>query len=201
MKKVLVTRKLIKENSERISKIFNVKLNDDDTIFSSDELLKYSKDCDGILTVDDCNDTDPLVGRHLDIYDTNCDGFLDKSFSVGGESNCLIKDDYTLACWGFPYVDDSYYDEGLGEYVDRTIENPVLSEMPDNKFWEISVSSYLACGITHTEGLKCWGNTAELDSKAYHYWLTAGYYCTIDDCFDFNKSYISWNRFIPILED
>ncbi len=50
MKKVLVTRKLIKENSERISKIFDVKLNNDDTIFSSDELLKYSKDCDGILT-------------------------------------------------------------------------------------------------------------------------------------------------------
>tara|TARA_B100000963_G_scaffold319639_1_gene301649 strand:- start:4236 stop:5192 length:957 start_codon:yes stop_codon:yes gene_type:complete len=50
MKKVLVTRKLIKENSVRISKIFNVRLNDNDKIFSSDELLKYSKGCDGILT-------------------------------------------------------------------------------------------------------------------------------------------------------
>ena len=50
MKKILVTRKLIKENSDRISKIFDVKSNDDDRIYLPDELLEYSKDCDGILS-------------------------------------------------------------------------------------------------------------------------------------------------------
>ena len=50
MKKILVTRKLIKENSIRIKKIFDVRLNDDDRLFSSEELLRDSKGCDGILT-------------------------------------------------------------------------------------------------------------------------------------------------------
>ena len=50
MKKILVTRKLIKENSDRISKIFDVKSNDDDRIYLPDELLEYSKGCDGILS-------------------------------------------------------------------------------------------------------------------------------------------------------
>ena len=50
MKKILVTRKLIKENSIRIKKIFDVRLNDDDRLFSSEELLRVSKGCDGILT-------------------------------------------------------------------------------------------------------------------------------------------------------
>ena len=50
MKKILVTRKLLKENSERIKKIFNVRFNNDDRLFSSEELLRGSMDCDGILT-------------------------------------------------------------------------------------------------------------------------------------------------------
>ena len=50
MKKILVTRKLIKENSDRISKIFDVKSNDDDRIYLPNELLEYSKGCDGILS-------------------------------------------------------------------------------------------------------------------------------------------------------
>ena len=50
MKKILVTRKLIKENSDRMSKIFDVKSNDDDRIYLSNELLEYSKGCDGILS-------------------------------------------------------------------------------------------------------------------------------------------------------
>ena len=51
MKKILVTRKLLKENSERIKKIFNVRFNNYDRLFSSEELLRGSMDFDGILTV------------------------------------------------------------------------------------------------------------------------------------------------------
>ena len=50
MKKILVTRKLIKENSDRMSKISDVKSNDDDRIYLPNELLEYSKGCDGILS-------------------------------------------------------------------------------------------------------------------------------------------------------
>ena len=50
MKKILVTRKLLKENEERISKIWNAKLNLNDKIYSQNELIELSKDCDGILS-------------------------------------------------------------------------------------------------------------------------------------------------------
>jgi glyoxylate reductase len=51
MKKILVTRKLLKENEDRIKKLFDVKLNEQDKVYSSDELIELSKDCDGILCI------------------------------------------------------------------------------------------------------------------------------------------------------
>ena len=50
-KKILVTRNLLLENEERIKKIFDVKLNKEDKVYSSEEVLNLSKDCDGILCV------------------------------------------------------------------------------------------------------------------------------------------------------
>ena len=50
MKKILVTRRLLKSNEERISKLWNAKLNSNDKIYSKSELVKLSQDCDGILT-------------------------------------------------------------------------------------------------------------------------------------------------------
>ena len=50
-KKILVTRNLLPENEERIKKIFDVKLNKEDKVYSSEEVLNLSKDCDGILCV------------------------------------------------------------------------------------------------------------------------------------------------------
>ena len=49
MKTILVTRKLLKQNDDRIKKIFNAKLNDQDQMYSTDELLKLCEGCDGIL--------------------------------------------------------------------------------------------------------------------------------------------------------
>ena len=53
MKKILVTRRLLSENSKRISSIFDVRLNNDDKLLSPEEILKYAKDCNGILTFPD----------------------------------------------------------------------------------------------------------------------------------------------------
>ena len=50
-KKILVTRNLLPENEERIKKIFDVKLNKEDKVYSSDEVLNLSKDCDGIMCI------------------------------------------------------------------------------------------------------------------------------------------------------
>ena len=50
MKKVLVTRKLLKFNEERIKKLWNANLNSNDEIYSSKKLIDLSKDCDAILS-------------------------------------------------------------------------------------------------------------------------------------------------------
>ena len=50
-KKILVTRNLLPENEERIKKIFDVKLNKEDKVYSSEEVLNRSKDCDGIMCI------------------------------------------------------------------------------------------------------------------------------------------------------
>ena len=50
MKKILITRKLIKKSEEYAQKIFQVTLNKEDKILNEDELIKQSKDCDGILS-------------------------------------------------------------------------------------------------------------------------------------------------------
>ena len=49
MKKILVTRKLLKSNEDRISKLWNAKLNLNDEIYTQNKLIELSKDCDGIL--------------------------------------------------------------------------------------------------------------------------------------------------------
>jgi len=50
MKKVLVTTKLLKTNEERISKLWDAKLNLNNEIYSENKLIELSEDCDGILS-------------------------------------------------------------------------------------------------------------------------------------------------------
>jgi len=56
MKKILVTRKLLKENEDKLSELFKVKLNPNDKIYSAQEIIGASQDCDGILS----SVTDPI---------------------------------------------------------------------------------------------------------------------------------------------
>jgi glyoxylate reductase len=56
MKKILVTRKLLKENEDNLRELFEVKLNKDDKIYYAQEIIDASKDCDGILSTV----TDPI---------------------------------------------------------------------------------------------------------------------------------------------
>ena len=50
MKKILITRKLIKPSEEYASKIFEVKLNKVDNLLTREEILQEAIDCDGILS-------------------------------------------------------------------------------------------------------------------------------------------------------
>ena len=50
MKKVLVTRRLLKSNEEKIKKLWDANLNLNDEIYSSKKIIELSKDCDAILS-------------------------------------------------------------------------------------------------------------------------------------------------------
>ena len=50
MKKILITRKLMKSSEEYASRIFDVKLNKEDKLLTKDELISKSSDCNGILS-------------------------------------------------------------------------------------------------------------------------------------------------------
>ena len=50
MKKILITRKLLRECEEKASKIFDSKLNLNDELYSQSKLIELSEGCDGILT-------------------------------------------------------------------------------------------------------------------------------------------------------
>jgi glyoxylate reductase len=50
MKKILITRKLLPPSEAYASKIFDAKLNKEDKLITQEDLIKNSKDCDGILS-------------------------------------------------------------------------------------------------------------------------------------------------------
>ncbi|MDA8771349.1 D-glycerate dehydrogenase, partial [Candidatus Pelagibacter bacterium] len=56
MKKIFVTRKLLKENEDKLKELFDARLNPNDKIYSAQEIIDGSKDCDGILS----SVTDPI---------------------------------------------------------------------------------------------------------------------------------------------
>ena len=50
MKKILVTRKLLRSNEEKLKSLYDVNLNLNDELYSQDKLIELSKGCDGILS-------------------------------------------------------------------------------------------------------------------------------------------------------
>ena len=56
MKKIFVTRKLLKENEDKLKELFDVTLNTNDKIYKPEEIIEQSKGFDGILS----SVTDPI---------------------------------------------------------------------------------------------------------------------------------------------
>ena len=50
MKKVLITRRLLRSNEDKASKLWEAKLNLNDEIYSQQKIIELSKGCDGILS-------------------------------------------------------------------------------------------------------------------------------------------------------
>ena len=50
MKKILVTRRLLQSNEERLKNLYDVKLNSNDELYSQKKLIELSQGCDGILS-------------------------------------------------------------------------------------------------------------------------------------------------------
>ena len=50
MKKILITRKLIKDSEDKAIKTFEAKLNSNDELYSQSKLIEMSKGCDGVLS-------------------------------------------------------------------------------------------------------------------------------------------------------
>ena len=62
MKRILITRKLIKSSEDYASKIFDIKLNRKDKLLTKTELIDQSNDCDGILSsITEKFDTDVIT--------------------------------------------------------------------------------------------------------------------------------------------
>ena len=50
MKKILITRKLIKDSEDKATKTFEPIFNENDELYSQSKVVEMSKGCDGILT-------------------------------------------------------------------------------------------------------------------------------------------------------
>ena len=50
MKKILITRKLIKDSEDKASKTFNPIFNTNDQLYSQSKVIELSQGCDGILS-------------------------------------------------------------------------------------------------------------------------------------------------------
>ena len=50
MKKILITRKLIKDSEDKAINTFDAKLNPNDELYSQQKVIEMSQGCDGVLT-------------------------------------------------------------------------------------------------------------------------------------------------------
>ena len=64
MKKILITRRLLKLSEDKASKIFDVKLNSNDELYSQTKLIELSNGCDGILTSITDKIDEETINRH-----------------------------------------------------------------------------------------------------------------------------------------
>ena len=93
MKKILVTRKLIKSSEQYASKIFDVVLNEDDKLIAKNEIIKKSSDCDGILSsITDMFDADTIskLSKKVKIISNFAVGFGNIDIEAASKKNIVV---------------------------------------------------------------------------------------------------------------
>jgi lactate dehydrogenase-like 2-hydroxyacid dehydrogenase len=93
MKKIFITRKLLKENEDKLSGLFEVKLNRNDKIYSAQEIIDGSKDCAGILSsvTDPINsDTISKLSSSIKIIANGAVGFGNIDFKAAREREIAV---------------------------------------------------------------------------------------------------------------
>ena len=83
MKKILITRRLLKACEEKASKIFEANFNDNDELYSQSKVIEMSQGCDGLLT----SLTDKMDAETINKLPENNKKFLTSHDSLGYMSN------------------------------------------------------------------------------------------------------------------
>ena len=93
MKKILITRKLIKESEEYASHLFRVKFNVDDKLLSKEEIITQSNDCDGIIstvTEDLDNEIISKLSKNIKIISNFGVGFSNIDINAAKQKNIIV---------------------------------------------------------------------------------------------------------------
>ena len=93
MKKIFVTRKLLKENEDKLKELFDVTLNSNDKIYKPEEIIEQSKGFDGILSsvTDPINaDTISKLSDSIKIIANGAVGFGNIDIKAAREKNITV---------------------------------------------------------------------------------------------------------------
>ena len=93
MKKILITRKLIKSSEEYAQKVFNTQLNERDKLLTKDEIIQKSSDCDGILSsITDKFDADLIskLSNKIKIISNFAVGYGNIDIEAASKKNIII---------------------------------------------------------------------------------------------------------------
>ena len=93
MKKIFVTRKLLKENEDKLKELFDVTLNTNDKIYKPEEIIEQSKGFDGILSsvTDPINaDTISKLSESIKIIANGAVGFGNIDIKAAREKNITV---------------------------------------------------------------------------------------------------------------
>ena len=93
MKKIFVTRRLLKENEDKLKELFNVTLNTNDKIYKPEEIIEQSKGFDGILSsvTDPINaDTISKLSDSIKIIANGAVGFGNIDIKAAREKNITV---------------------------------------------------------------------------------------------------------------
>ncbi len=93
MRKIFLTRKLLKENEIKLKELFEIITNPDDKIYTPEEIIELSKDCDGILSsVTDIMNSETIMklSKKIKIIANGAVGFGNIDIQAAKKRNILV---------------------------------------------------------------------------------------------------------------